>query len=59
MDMRKANSLARLRSAPRDPQGTISFLESGHARRSIGNYSSWNKQNRPHSRLADQTPDEA
>ncbi|WP_374728541.1 MULTISPECIES: IS3 family transposase [Caballeronia] len=30
-----------------------------HARRSIGNYLSWYNQNRPHSRLADQTPDEA
>nr|WP_116117172.1 IS3 family transposase [Paraburkholderia sp. BL6669N2] len=31
----------------------------GHARRSIGNYLNWYNQNRPHSRLADQTPDEA
>ncbi|WP_410451454.1 IS3 family transposase [Paraburkholderia sp. 31.1] len=30
-----------------------------HARRSIGNYLNWYNQNRPHSRLADQTPDEA
>ncbi|MDR5749049.1 IS3 family transposase [Caballeronia sp. LZ029] len=30
-----------------------------HARRSIGNYLSWYNQNRPHSRLADQAPDEA
>ncbi|WP_370889225.1 IS3 family transposase [Caballeronia sp. RCC_10] len=31
----------------------------GHARRSIGSYLNWYNQNRPHSRLADQTPDEA
>jgi putative transposase len=30
-----------------------------HARCSIGNYLNWYNQNRPHSRLADQTPDEA
>nr|WP_156773859.1 IS3 family transposase [Paraburkholderia tropica] len=30
-----------------------------HARRSISNYLNWYNQNRPHSRLADQTPDEA
>jgi putative transposase len=30
-----------------------------HARRSIGDYLNWYNQNRPHSRLADQTPDEA
>jgi putative transposase len=30
-----------------------------HARRSIGNYLNWYNQNRPHSRLSDQTPDEA
>nr|WP_085954663.1 IS3 family transposase [Paraburkholderia hospita] len=30
-----------------------------HARRSIGNYLNWYNQNRPHSRLADKTPDEA
>jgi putative transposase len=30
-----------------------------HARRSIGNYLNWYNQNRPHSKLADQTPDEA
>jgi putative transposase len=30
-----------------------------HARRSIGNYLNWYNRNRPHSRLADQTPDEA
>nr|WP_143327042.1 IS3 family transposase [Paraburkholderia hospita] len=30
-----------------------------HARRSIGNYLNWYNQNRPHSRLADLTPDEA
>jgi putative transposase len=30
-----------------------------HARRSIGNYLNWYNQNRPHSSLSDQTPDEA
>ena len=30
-----------------------------HARRAIGNYLNWYNQNRPHSRLADKTPDEA
>ncbi|VVE85810.1 integrase core domain-containing protein [Pandoraea sputorum] len=31
----------------------------GHARRSIGSYLSWYNQNWPHSRLSDQTRDEA
>ncbi|WP_370684338.1 integrase core domain-containing protein [Paraburkholderia nodosa] len=35
------------------------FAKVSHARRSIGNYLNWYNQNRPHSRLADQTPDEA
>ncbi|WP_406953870.1 integrase core domain-containing protein [Paraburkholderia guartelaensis] len=35
------------------------FAHVSHARRSIGNYLNWYNQNRPHSRLADQTPDEA
>jgi putative transposase len=30
-----------------------------HGRRSIANFLNWYNQNRPHSRLADRTPDEA
>ncbi|WP_408225569.1 MULTISPECIES: integrase core domain-containing protein [Paraburkholderia] len=34
-------------------------VPAAQARRLIGNYLNWYNQNRPHSRLADQTPDEA
>lgn len=50
----------RVRRSVKDEEVYLKAYDSvSHARRSIANYLIWYEQNRPHSRLADQTPDEA